>query len=225
WLLVRRCFGHGFFGQRTELYRGSRLGTIAPDGQPDGGVGRLASNGAAEVECVIDRVAIDGGDDVTGLDAGRAGRTILGDIADNRALGLFEANAIGDVTRHVLDADAEIAAGHGAAVDQLVDDTLDRGSGDGEGDTDIAAIGRINGGIDAHHFTLGVEGRAARIAGVHRRIDLQEVAIVRAADIAAGTGDDANGHGAAKTEGIAHGHDPVADAAGFGLEVDEWQVA
>src|SRR6185437_7353424 len=74
------------------------------------------------------------------------------------------------------------------------------------------------------HFALEVEGRAAGIAAVDRRVDLQEVAIGRAADVAALGGDDALGHRAAESEGIADRHHPVADARRGVGELDEGLV-
>ena len=58
----------------------------------------------------------------------------------------------------------------------------------------------------------GVEGRAARIAAVDRRVDLQEVVVRSGADVAAARRDDAGGDGAAEAERIADGDHPVADA-------------
>src|SRR5690606_29618074 len=139
--LLPVCIRHLLLIQLAQGHRNRGFGAVAPDGQLDSGVGRLAGNGAAEVECVIDRVASDGGDDVARLHARRTSRAVLGDIADDGTLGLFKADTIGDVTGYVLDADAEIAAGNGPGLDQLADDALDRGGRNGEGDADIAAVG------------------------------------------------------------------------------------
>src|SRR5690606_21319708 len=67
-------------------------------------------------------------------------------------------------------------------------------------------------GIDADHFPAEVEGRAAGIAAVHRRVHLQVVVIGAGADIAAARRDDAGRDRAAEAERIADRHDPVADA-------------
>ena len=117
-----------------------------------------------------------------------------------------------------------IAAGHRTVLDQLVDDLLDGRGRDREGDADIAAIGREDRGVDADHLAVEVEGRATGIAGVDRRVDLQEVAVGRAADVAAAGRDDTDGHGAAEAERIADGNDPVADADVFGRKLDEGQI-
>ena len=59
---------------------------------------------------------------------------------------------------------------------------------------------------------LVVEGRAARIAAIDRRVDLQEIVIGAGADVAAARRDDAGRDRAAEAEGIADGDHPVADA-------------
>src|SRR5690606_37876071 len=153
--------------------------------------------------------------DVARLHPGSTGRTIFGRLTHDRAAGIGQANAVSDVLADVLNGNAKIAAGDRTVFNQLTNDLLDRAGRDGEGDTDIATVGRIDGGVDANHFTIGVKGRATRVAGVHGSVDLQEVTIVRAADITASAGDHANGHSATQTKGVTDGHDPVTDAACF----------
>ena len=82
----------------------------------------------------------------------------------------------------------------------------------GEADADAAAGRREDRGVDADDLALRVEGRAARIAAVDRRVDLQEVVIGTGADVAAARRDDAGGHRAAEAEGIADRDHPIADA-------------
>ena len=71
--------------------------------------------------------------------------------------------------------------------------------------------GEIDRGVDADHLAFDVEGRAAGIAVVHRRVDLEEVVIGAGADVAAARRDDARGHGAAEAERIADRDHPIAD--------------
>ena len=61
-------------------------------------------------------------------------------------------------------------------------------------------------------LALEVEGRAARVAAVDRRVDLQEVVVGAAADLAAGGRDDAGGDRAAEAERVADRDHGVADA-------------
>ena len=112
---------------------------------------------------------------------------------------------------HRLDVDAEIAARNDAAVLERVDHVLRGLSRNGEADADAAAGRRIDGGVHADHLTLHIEGRAARVASVDRRVDLQEAVIGAVADVAAVGGDDAGGDRAAEAVGIADRDHPVAD--------------
>ena len=133
-------------------------------------------------------------------------------------------SAISGVDR--LDLDAEPAALHRAVLDQVLYHFAGGRGRNGEGDADIAARRREDRRVDADHFAVEVEGRAARIAAVHRRVDLQEVVIRAGADIAAARRDDAGGHGAAEAERIADRHDPVADADfAFVGEIDIGELA
>src|SRR5690606_41876642 len=124
---------------------------------------------SSDLERVLDRLAVHRENDVTGLHAGSGRRTVLARLRDQGATGPRQAEAVGDVGAHVLDADAEEAAGDAAALDQLAGHLLDDVGRDGEGDADIAAGGREDRGVHADHFALEVEGRAAGVAGVDRR--------------------------------------------------------
>ena len=99
-----------------------------------------------------------------------------------------------------------------ALVLELSDDGLHGVGGNGEGDADRAAGRREDRGVDADHIAVDVEGRAAGIALVDRRVDLDEVVIRAGADVAAARRDDAGRHGAAEAERIADRDHPVADA-------------
>ena len=65
------------------------------------------------------------------------------------------------------------------------DDALHGRRRDRERDADAAAGRRIDRGVDANDLAVGVEGRTARIALVHGRVDLDEVVIRTVADVAA----------------------------------------
>ena len=132
----------------------------------------------------------------------------------------------GNVLVDRLDLHAEPAAIDGAAGHQVLDDVLGGRGGDGEGDADIAARRREDGGVDADHFAIEVEGRAAGIAVVHGSVDLDEVVIRAGADVAAARRDDARRHRAAEAERIADRDHPVADAnLGIIGEIDVGELA
>ena len=71
--------------------------------------------------------------------------------------------------------------------------------------------GEIDRGVDADHIAVDVERRAAGIAFVDRRVDLDVVVIGAGADVAAARRDDAGRHRAAEAERIADRDHPVAD--------------
>ena len=105
-----------------------------------------------------------------------------------------------------------------AGVAVLLDVGEDRLGGiDGNGEADAGVLlGAVLGNhrVDADDFALGVEQRAAGVAGVDGGIGLDGVFDGHAAFGAAhGTdgADDAGGHGAAETEGIADGVDLLTD--------------
>ena len=81
----------------------------------DLGVGREAGDLAGEVAAVGDLAAVDGQDRVAVLEAGLGGGARRGDLGDERALGLAQAQARGRVLVDVLDLDAEPAAADRAA--------------------------------------------------------------------------------------------------------------
>ena len=166
---------------------------------------------AGKVARVVDLVAIDLDDHVAGLDVLLGGRAVLGHLGDHGALGLRQADRIGDVVAHILDDDAEPAAIDGAMLLQLTDHLLDEGSRHGEGDADIAAGGREDRGVHADDLAVQIEGRATGIAAIHRGVDLQIVVGTRS-DVAVMGRDDACRHRSAEAERIADREHPVTDA-------------
>jgi hypothetical protein len=118
----------------------------------------------------------------------------------------------------VLDLHPQPAARHTAAVPQLLDDAL--GEVDRDGETDPLAAGN-DGRVDAHHFAPHVEQGAAAVAGVDGGIGLDEIVVWTRSDGAALGTDDAGGDGLLKTEGTAHGHDPLS--YGQGIRIPQFQ--
>ena len=138
------------------------------------------------------------------------------------ALHVGLAQALGDLRRHVLDHRAQIAAGDLAAGDQLLGDVVGDIGRNGEADAHRAARGREDGRVDPDHPAVDVEGRAAGIAPVDGRVDL-DVVDELLADVAPVGRDDAGCGRAAQAEGVAHRDHPVAHARGLRgvLEIDD----
>ena len=82
---------------------------------------------------------------------------------------------------------------------------------DRKADADAAAGGRENRRVDADNAALEIKGRAARIAAIDRRVDLDKVKILIFTILTADRGNDAAGDRAAKAERVAHRQHPVAD--------------
>ena len=167
---------------------------------------------AGQVLHRVDRLAGVGGDHIPDLDAGLGCRAVGLDARDESAVILVEAERVRHLRRDLLDLDAEPATGDAAAGLQTAHHRLGDISRNGEADTDAAAIGRVDRGIDADHLALLVEGRATRIAAIDRRVDLQEIVERSGMDVAAPGRDDAGRHRAAEAKRIACRDDPIADA-------------
>ena len=156
-------------------------------------------------------VAIDRGDDVAALDAGLGGRAVLLRLGDQRAGRLLQPmlSAMSGVTVWIC---TPIQPRVTLPLSlKLRDHAFDGVGRNGEGDADRAAGRREDRGVDADHLAVDVEGRAAGIALVDRRVDLDEIVIGAGADVAAAGRDDAGRDRAAQAERIADRQDPVAD--------------
>src|SRR5262249_22343243 len=145
-------------------------------------------------------------------------------LRDQGASGLFQAQTIRDIRCHWLDLHADPAACHGAVVAQLRDNALDRVGRNVERDADRATGRREDRGVDADDITVNIESRAAGIAFVHRRVDLNEIVIGARTDIAAARRDDTGCDGAAEAERITDGEHPVTDSWGRFRELHEWKI-
>ena len=85
-------------------------------------------------------------------------------LVDQCAFDLLHPEAVGDLRRDRLDADADIAARHVAVLLELRHDRLRRIGGDVEADADRTAGRREDRGVDADDIAIDVERRAAGIA-------------------------------------------------------------
>src|SRR5262249_57447527 len=112
-----------------------------------------------------------------------------------------------------------------AGVSGVRNDGLHGRRGDGEGDAHRAARRGEHGGIDTDDVAVDVEGRAAGIAFIDRRIDLNEVVVRTRPNVATTGRDDTGSHRAAEAKRIADREHPVADARGLVREADVGEVA
>src|ERR1700710_2692350 len=107
------------------------------------------------------------------------------------------------VSLRIRDTDTQPATVDMPALFQLRHDPFGQLARDSEADADRAAGRGNDGGGHADDLTRHVEGGSAGVAGIDRRIELQEVVERPAHDVAPTGGDYAGGDGAAEAEGIA----------------------
>ena len=176
----------------------------------------LAVDGGDHVAAGTDLLAVDRHLRVAGLDPGVVG----GAVGDHRlhqgAVVDVEVEHLGDVGGEVGAADPHVGVLDRAVVDQLLGDLLGGVDRDREADPDVA-LGLAAGldlRVDPDHSALGVEQRAARVAGVDRRVGLDRVGdreAVRGVDLALDGGDDPRRRRAVEAEGVADRDHRVAD--------------
>src|SRR6185312_12555879 len=190
-----------------------RIGlAIVPDTEFHGLAGRFGGDQAGKFLGRVDILAVHLRDDVAGNHARLLGRAVVLGVRHKRALLRLQAERFGDIGGDWLYLNAEPAALDRAVLYQILNHRLGRRGRNVEGDADITARRREDGGVDADDFAAEIKGRAARIAAVDRGVDLDEIVIGAGADIAAPRRDDAGRDRPAQSERITHGHDPVADA-------------
>src|SRR5215211_287072 len=120
-----------------------------------------------EIVVRVDGLAFHADDDISGFHAGPLGRAIRGDVPHARS-------ALEIATRlAALHHDPEVGAAHPPLRDEPKDDAAERArDGDGEAYSLRAAD---NGRVDADDPRRGVGQRTARVAGVDRRVGLDDV--------------------------------------------------
>src|SRR6478735_5662958 len=172
----RRSVGAGRLDRERH---GDVLAGAAPDHREGGIVaGRHLADLGDEGRRGVDALAVHGDDDVAVLDAGvRCGSAAVD--RDDLGSGPLGA-AVGD--DRVAGADPEEGVLGLAALDELVGDRLGLLDRDREADADVAALAaaralpqRGDRAVDADELALGVDERAAGVAGVDRRRRLDGV--------------------------------------------------
>ena len=212
----RRLFGRGrclLFGilEFADLDVEQQFLALAPHFHFHRLVDRRFGDDARQAAHVGHVLAVEAQHHVARLDAGDLGRAAVLHAGDERAPGLVEAEALGDLVGHALDVDAKPAAPRMAELPDLIDHRLGQVRRNGEADADRAARGREDRGVDADHLAVHVEHRSARIAAVDRGIGLEEIVIGAGIDLARARRQDSGRHRAAQPEGIADRQHPIAD--------------
>ena len=132
-------------------------------------------------------------------------------------LGRLELASRGRVER--LDrADAEIAADDLALLDQALDDAARQRRGDGQSDPLVTARLGDDGRVDPHDLAGQIDQRPPRVAGIDRRVGLNERLVFASPQVVSlGRRDDAGGHRMVEAERAADGQHPVADIELVGI--------
>ena len=123
----------------TDGHRLRLLLTLADDVELGLGVRRQHADGPDHLPGVLHLRAVDGRDDIAGVDAGLGRWAAFLRLVNHCAFGLLQAKAVGNARGHRLDLNAEPTAGDVAMVLQLGDDKLRGVGGDVEADADRTA--------------------------------------------------------------------------------------
>src|SRR5262245_14898932 len=110
--------------------------SLASQGHLDVGARRHHPDLASELTRVLDRRAVDFGDHVAGDDACFARGAVGLRLSDNRAFGLFQAKAVGDLSRDRLDLDTQPGAINATMLLELANHHLGGRSRNVEADSD-----------------------------------------------------------------------------------------
>ncbi len=134
-------------------------------------------DGVAHVHAALHLATVDRQHDIAGFELrlGRRGAGLY--CADYGALVLRQRKGLGQLGGQVLNADAQQAAADLAMFDQLDLDLIHHIGRNRETDADVAPGRCQNRGVDADQFTVQVDQRAAGVAGIDRRVGLDEVLV------------------------------------------------
>src|SRR5581483_2142151 len=173
----------------------------------------------AEIARAADRNLADLGDDVADLQTcplGCRSRLNLGNECACLLTG--QTHRLGELWRQILGHDAKLSSPNLTEFHELVHHVTDHVGRNSKADADIAAAWTDDGGIDADQFASQVDQCAAGIAGIDRRVGLDEVFVPLDAEAgAAQSAHDAGSDGLTEPERIADGHHEVADFEPFGV--------
>src|ERR1017187_2557925 len=164
------------FGQFGQFDGDFALGAAAENFESDAGVGAHHGDAHAQLVGVLHGLAVEFQNDVALQQAAALRRAVGADVAYQRAMRLFLAEGLGHGRRDVLRDDPQISARHFPVLADLVHDGAGQVHRNGEADALIAfGTVREDGGIDADQFTAIVDQRSTGVAGVDRRVGLDEI--------------------------------------------------
>ena len=123
---------------------------------------------------VADRLAVERGDDVAGLEACFAAGRIRRDAGDDRADGLLHVEELRAVGRDVFDGDADVAVADFTVADEGGHRRLGDLGGDCKTHSGKGAGGRVEEGVDADELAASVDQRTAGVAGIDGGVGLDE---------------------------------------------------
>src|SRR6185437_4643246 len=189
---------------------------VAPDLEVHARAGADARDLHRQLGRILERLAVELEDHVTGLDTGLLGRAALLDARYQRALRLRQAEGVGQPLGDVLDHDAELAARHVAAGLQLLPDLHGDVDRYRERHAHVAAAAAVDLRVDADHLALHVEQRAAGVARVDRHVGLDERHVVARQGAPLGA-DDARGGAVLEAERRADRQHPLPDPETLGV--------
>ncbi len=175
-------------------------------------VGTHGGNLGPQLAEGADGLAVDADDDVARLDAGLGGRRVRHHLVDEGAVLLVVAEGLGHFGGELGPYDAQLATADFTVFHDLFGQVAHHVGRNGKADTDVAAVGAQDGGVDADQLATQVEQGATRVARVDGRIGLDEVFQVLDVEAAAAERtDDAGGDGLAEAERVADGQRIVTD--------------
>src|SRR3984885_11332098 len=160
---------------------------------------------------MIDVASIDAGDDIAGFQTRLLAWTGGIHRADECPVRRGQTERQRQLLADILDRNTDAAAHHLAVFLELLLDVQGQINRNGKRHAHITAGTAINLRIHADHFAVDVEQRAARIAGIHRGIGLNEGDVAGLTTVDQRTAertDDARGDAVLKSERRADGNGP-----------------
>src|SRR4051794_17305300 len=170
---------------------------------------------ARQLAAVGDRLAVEADDDVAGSQAGAGGPGGPCESGGHwrSELRRRSSDLFGQLSRERSDFNiANRPAPHLAVFLQLAEHLASEVAWHGEPDALVAAALAVDGGVDPDQLTARVDQRASRVAGIDGRVGLDEVLVLRQADVVAPRRrHDPEGDGLVQLKRVANRQHPLRD--------------